>query len=230
MKKNFKQYVIAWAILLVAFNVIAIVAPAWPTLEKHTASFWIGYAFINAAMIGQLACAWLAFKEDNAQKTFYNLSLFTVSYSGLVATLVVGLFCMVFTPLPYWVGAVACPTVTLVSAVAVIKAKVAVNLVTEMDSEIAVSTSVILGLREESAVLVSLAKGEDDKAVCKKVADALRFSDPVSHEATASIEAELSACFEAFKAAVSEESNVASAAEALLALLAERNVRCKSSK
>ena len=123
MKKNFKQYVIAWAILLVAFNVIAIVAPAWPTLEKHTASFWIGYAFINAAMIGQLACAWLAFKEDNAQKTFYNLSLFTVSYSGLVATLVVGLICMVFTPLPYWVGAVACPTVTLVSAVQQSKAE-----------------------------------------------------------------------------------------------------------
>ena len=126
MKKNFKFYAIGWALLLIIFNVISILVPGWPTLEKTTPSFWIGYAFINAAFVGQLVCAWMAFKDDSAKKTFYNISLFSVSYAGLVSNFVVGAICMIITPLPYWVGAIICPFIFIVNLIAVIKAKIAV--------------------------------------------------------------------------------------------------------
>ena len=143
MKKNFKFYAIGWALLLIIFNVISILVPGWPTLEKTTPSFWIGYAFINAAFVGQLVCAWMAFKDDSSKKTFYNLSLFSVSYAGLVSNFVVGAICMIITPLPYWVGAIICPFIFIVNLIAVIKAKIAVELVSEVDKKIETATAFI---------------------------------------------------------------------------------------
>ena len=67
MKKNFKQYITAWAVLLVLFNVIAFVSVGWINIEKYTPSFWIGYIFITLTFIGQLICAKFAFDEKNNQ-------------------------------------------------------------------------------------------------------------------------------------------------------------------
>lgn len=106
MKKVFKNYAVIWAVLLVVFNVIAFVSPGWITHEKYTASFWIGYVFITLAFLGQLACAYVAFKAENLTKLFYNLPLFSLSYTGLIVSFVVGGLCMLISPLPYWVGAV----------------------------------------------------------------------------------------------------------------------------
>ena len=44
MKKNFKFFALGWFVLLGLFNLLAFIIPAWPTLEKFTASFWIGGA------------------------------------------------------------------------------------------------------------------------------------------------------------------------------------------
>ena len=232
MKKNFKLYVIAWAILLVVFNVISIVVPGWPTLEKCTPSFWIGYAFISAAMVGQLVCAWIAFKEDNIKKTFYNLSLFVASYAGLMATFAIGLICMILSPLPYWVGAVACPLVLAINCVAVLKAKIAVDLVTSVDGRVETATSFVYQMREESESLLARAAADEVKAICKRVRDAFKYSDPMSHAELAGLEGDIQESFALLKEAIAENKlgTAASECEELLALISERNNRCKNLK
>lgn len=75
MKKNFKLYLICWALLLALFNVIAFVSEGYIDHEKYTASFWIGYVFITVMFIGQLICAYTAFKADNAKKFFITFLL-----------------------------------------------------------------------------------------------------------------------------------------------------------
>ena len=233
MKKNFKFYAIGWALLLIIFNVISILVPGWPTLEKTTPSFWIGYAFINAAFIGQLVCAWMAFKDDSAKKTFYNLSLFSVSYAGLVSNFVVGAICMIITPLPYWVGAIICPFIFIVNLIAVIKAKIAVELVSEVDAKVETATAFIYEMREESESLFARAKADDGKAViCKKVRDAFKFSDPMSKSDLNAVEAEIKTHFDFLKKAIVEgKMDVATAeSDELLALISERNNKCKKLK
>ena len=233
MKKNFKFYAIGWALLLIIFNVISILVPGWPTLEKTTPSFWIGYAFINAAFIGQLVCAWMAFKDDSAKKTFYNLSLFSVSYAGLVSNFVVGAVCMIITPLPYWVGAIICPFIFIVNLIAVIKAKIAVELVSEVDAKVETATAFIYEMREESESLFARAKADDGKAViCKKVRDAFKFSDPMSKSDLNAVEAEIKTHFDFLKKAIVEgKMDVATAeSDELLALISERNNKCKKLK
>lgn len=232
MKKTFKLYAICWFLLLIVFNIIAFVTPAWNTLEKYTSSFWIGYAFISLAFVGQLVCAWIAFKAENAKKSFYNISLFTVSVAGLIATFVVGLICMIISPLPYWVGAIICPLVLVINILAVAKAKIAVDLIAGIDDKIEKATAFIYEMREESETILARAKSDDMKAICKKIRDAFKFSDPMSNTELASVENEIKIHFELLKKAVAEGKgeDVSSESDELLALISERNNKCKRLK
>ena len=233
MKKNFKFYVLGWVGLLGLFNLLAFIIPAWPTLEKFTASFWIGWGVTIGAFFGQLICAWIAFKEESAKKTFYNISLFTVSYAGLITMFVVAMICIIVTPLPYWIAAIACALVLVANIVAVVKAKIAVDAVVSVDEKVEKANAFIYEMREASESLFARAKAADDKAViCKKVRDAFKFSDPMSNTELASIEADIKTHFDLLKKAIADgKMDVAtSESEKLLALISERNNKCKRLK
>ena len=233
MKKNFKFYVLGWVALLGLFNLLAFIIPAWPTLEKFTASFWIGWGVTIGAFFGQLICAWAAFKEESAKKTFYNISLFTVSYAGLITMFVVAMICIIVTPLPYWIAAIACTLVLVANIVAVVKAKIAVDAVVSVDEKVEKATAFIYEMREASESLLARAKAADDKAViCKKVRDAFKFSDHMSNAELASIEADIKTHFDLLKKAIADgKMDVAtSESEEVLALISERNNTCKRLK
>ena len=221
MKKNFKFYALGWFVLLGLFNLLAFIIPAWPTLEKFTASFWIGWGVTIGAFFGQLICAWVAFKEESAKKTFYNISLFVVS-----------MICIIVTPLPYWIAAIACSLVLVANIVAVAKAKMTIDVVVSVDEKVEKATAFIYDMREESESLFARVKSEDFKPLCKKVRDAFKFSDPMSNAGLASVEVEIKNHFEAFSKAISEgKADVAtSEADELLALISERNNKCKKLK
>ena len=71
MKKTFNYYSICWLISLAVFNVISFVTPnEIAGISKFTGAFWVGYIFITLAFIGQLGCAYNAFKAENLKKLF----------------------------------------------------------------------------------------------------------------------------------------------------------------
>ena len=233
MKKNFKFYALGWFVLLGLFNLLAFIIPAWPTLEKFTASFWIGWGVTIGAFFGQLICAWVAFKEESAKKTFYNISLFTVSYAGLISMFVVAMICIIVTPLPYWIAAIACSAVLIANVIAVAKAKMAIDVVANVDEKVEKATAFIYEMREESESLFARAKADEAKAViCKKVRDAFKFSDPMSKSDLDAVEAEIKTHFDLLKKAIVEGKMDVAAAESdeLLALISERNNKCKKLK
>ena len=233
MKKNFKFYALGWFVLLGLFNLLAFIIPAWPTLEKFTASFWIGWGVTIGAFFGQLICAWVAFKEESAKKTFYNISLFTVSYAGLISMFVVAMICIIVTPLPYWIAAIACSAVLIANVIAVAKAKMAIDVVASVDEKVEKATAFIYEMREESESLFVRAKADEAKAViCKKVRDAFKFSDPMSKSDLDAVEAEIKTHFDLLKKAIVEgKMDVATAeSDELLALISERNNKCKKLK
>ena len=233
MKKNFKFYALGWIVLLGLFNLLTFIIPAWPTLEKFTASFWIGWGVTIGAFFGQLICAWVAFKEESAKKTFYNISLFTVSYAGLISMFVVAMICIIVTPLPYWIAAIACSAVLIANVIAVAKAKMAIDVVANVDEKVEKATAFIYEMREESESLFVRAKADEAKAViCKKVRDAFKFSDPMSKSDLDAVEAEIKTHFDLLKKAIVEgKMDVATAeSDELLALISERNNKCKKLK
>lgn len=229
MKKAFKFYFAVWAVLFVLFNVIAFVSVGWAGVEKYSPSFWIGYIFITLAFIGQLACAYYALKEDDVKKTFYNISLITTSYTGLILSFVFGGLCMLISPLPYWIAVILCAVVLAFSVIAVIKASAAVEIVNDVDKKVKESTLFIKSLTADAESLLSRAKSEEVKAACKKVYEAARYSDPMSNTALASVESEITIKFSQLSEAVAKNDlePISALADELVVLIDDRSKKCK---
>lgn len=230
MKKRFNLYAAAWALLFVLFNLLAFVSPRFAgEYDKFGGAFWAGYVGITVAFVGQLVCAHFALKAENAQKLFYNLPLVTVSYTGLVLTLVCGGLCMVVPDLPNWIGALVCLLILVFSAVAVIKAAAAAELVAGVDEKVKTQTQFIKNLTVDAETLCARAQSDEAKAACKKVYEALRYSDPMSNDALADVEAKITAKFDEFTAAVNaaDEEKVRGIADEVVWLVEERNNKCR---
>ena len=228
MKKVMKFYCVIWAILLALFNVISFVSVGWAETPKYTPSFWIGYIFITIAFIGQLICTYFALKDNDSKKTFYNFSLISTSYTGLILSFIFGGLCMIISPLPYWIGIILCAIVLGLNAIAVVKASIAIDIVGEIDEKVKERTFFIKSLTVDAENLISRAKSEAAKAECKKVYEAIRYSDPMSNNAHASIENEIARVFAKFADAVVNNSElVTSISTELLGLIGDRNKKCR---
>lgn len=233
MKKNFKYYSVIWLISLVVFNVIVFVAPNEAAgMSKFGGAFWAGYIFITIAFIGQLACAYKAFKQENLQKLFYNIPLISISYTGLIATLITGTACMVIPNLPNWVGIIICMLILALSGISIIKASVAADIVGKIDDKIKTQTQFVKMLTVDSQVLMTSVTNAELKAEVKKVYESIRYSDPMSNPTLDEAEAQIQKEFEAFADAVqAEDLEVAKMVESeLLKMVDSRNKKCRTLK
>ena len=230
MRKSFKLYIVAWAVLLALFNLIAFITPAQPEQAKYTAAFWAGYSLITVTFIGQLICAYIAFKAYTEKKFFYTLSLITTSYLGLLASFVFGGLCMLIAPLPYWVGIILCAIVLAVNIVAILKSTALIEMQIEViDKKIREKTFFIKSLTVDAETLVARANTEEIKAECKKVYEAVRYSDPMTNDALTSIENEIAAEFAKLSDAVKADDAdaVITSAKEVIVLIGNRNSKCK---
>jgi len=229
MRKGLKPYIAVWAVMLALFNLLAFIPIGQTGSEKYTASFWIGYTLITVMFICQLICAIAAFRADSAKKMFYNISLIQASYTGLTASFIVGGLCMIITPLPYWVGVIASAVILAVNAIAVIKAAAVINAVERIDTNVRTQTLFIKSLTIDADSLTLRARSEAVRAECKKVYEAVRYSDPMSDNALSSVEAQITVKFALLSSSVDEDDaeKTAVLANELVILIGDRNKKCK---
>ena len=130
---------------------------------------------------------------------------------------------------PAWIAAIVCAAVLGFSIVSVIKASVAADLVSEIDDKVKTKTFFIKSLTVDAESLVARAKNETIKAECKKVYEAVRYSDPMSNDALVPIESDIAIKFSKLsEAVVSEDSEVAvTLADEIIILLGDRNKKCR---
>ena len=230
MKKTFGAYAVGWLAALGIFNVITFVTPnEIDGVSKFDTLFWIAYAFITLAFLGQLACAYIMFRGDSLQKTFYNISLYRISMAALVLMLVVGVFCMSIIPIPTWIGIILCSVALAVNVIALSNAELAIVAVSDVDKKIKTKTMFIKMLTADAEALMAKTENEQLRATALKVYEAVRYSDPMSDDALAGVENQMSDRFAAFSAAVcAGDADTAEAlSKELLALISERNTKCK---
>lgn len=228
MKKGIRFYVIAWLIVFALFNVSCFMISAGAGVKGS--GFWTGYVFITLAFAGQLACGIYALNTGDRTKMFYDIPVITVSYGGLIATLICGAVVMLVPQIPVWAGIIACLAILAFTATAVIKAMAVSDIVSETDSRVMEDTMFIRTLTADAEILAANAMDDDIKAVCRKVYEAARYSDPVSDAALADIESQIRSGFTSLADAVAKGADAAAEAEKITALLAERNSKCKSMK
>ena len=230
MKKTFGFFLGVWAIFLALFNVIVFITPnEVGGMTKFGGAFWVGYIFITVAFIGQLVCAYFAFKTSDKQKVFYNIPLVTISYTGVLIMLVAGMACMAIPNMPNWIGIIICLLVLAFTSIAVLKATFAISVVTEMDNRVKVETHFIKALTVDAEHLMNITSAAELKALSKKVYEAVRYSDPMSNAVLVEVEDKIQNSFSDFKSAVDTEDYelASSTAEELISLIDTRNKRCK---
>ena len=136
---------------------------------------------------------------------------------------------MRFSFLPYWVGVIICAAALAFTAISVLKASIAIDLVSRRDDTIKTQTFFIKNLTADVSSLVAKAKCDDVKKMCTKVYEVVRYSDPMSHEALAGVESEITVQFAKLAEAVvdNNEEVVETMAKEIIILLEERNNKCR---
>lgn len=230
MKKGFKYYGIIWIICVAMFNVIAFVTPSEIAgVSKYNGSFWIGYVFIIFAFIGQAACSYVFLKSENKEQRFLNLPLISLSYTGLIISVVVGIVCMAIPNLPKWIGAIVSIIILAIYAIAIIQAKAAAEAVGNVGKKIKAHTIFIKSLTVDLETLTAKVKNDEIKSEVKKIADVCRYSDPMSNDALLGTESQITIKYHALEKAVEEDrlDDVKALCEEMNILFADRNKKCK---
>ena len=223
MKKTFKSYIGIWAICLLTFNIIAFIVP-----NEMKVNFWAGYVFITLAFLGQLFCANLAFKAENAEKFFYNFPLISISFVGTVIMLIIAGLTMAIAAIPVGVGIVFCLIILAFTAIAIINASVVSETVSNIGEKTKSKTLFIKMLTADATTLMSKAQTKEAKEITKKIFEIIRYSDPVSNDALSAIESQITVRFKEFENAICENSEKAtSLGEELIILIEDRNTKCK---
>ena len=160
---------------------------------------------------------------------FYNISLIRTSYIGLIVSFIVGGLCILISPLPYWVGVIVCAIVLVANVLSVVKATVAIDEIERIDTKVKTKTFFIKSLTVDADTLMESAKSEAVKAECRKVYEAIRYSDPMSHDTLSSVESQITVKLAELSEAVKTDdaNKVTAIANEIVVLVADRNKKCK---
>lgn len=186
MKKNFKFYAVSWALLFAIFNVLAFAVGF-----KNNASFWTAYIASAIAMLLQLVCAKISFKTEKLDRLFLNIPVISITFTGMVAAMIIGAVCMVIPSVPVVAIIVIEYLILAFTGISVLKANAAAEIVNEVGEKVKEKTQFIKLTTVDAQNLMNSAKSESVKSACKKVYEALRYSDPMSSGALVREEAEI---------------------------------------
>lgn len=236
MKKVLWIYVAIWALCLGLFNALAFLVPALPTYPKfEEAGFWIGYAATTVAYIANLFAS-IRFMRGNerkdAERRLFHIPLVQKSVTALAIMTVIGGVCVAISAIPAYIGAILCVAVVVFYIISTLKANIAVSEVERVGENVKQKTQFIKLLTVDAMALDSRTLSSEAKALTHKVCEAIRYSDPMSDNALSEVEGKLKTAFESFEKAIDINDIVEaeSLAHTVLALVRERNAKCKALK
>lgn len=219
MKKNKSMAYAALAIAFVLFNVIAFAVPT-----AKTATFWIAYVFTAAAFASQIAIWKFAFKGANTLKSkFLGIPLISVGITYLIVQIITFAVFMALPLMASWIAIVVCALILGISAICLIGTETGREEINRVEEKVEKKVFYIKSLQVDVEMLASAERDADTKTALTKLAEKIRFSDPISNEVLAELEAEITAKVKELKTA----ENKVEIITVLDSLITERNKKAK---
>lgn len=219
MKKNNLMSYLALGILFVLFNLIAFLIPT----EKN-ATFWTAYVFSVIAFAVQIPLWKIAFgKKDTLKSKFLGIPVIHVGITYLIIQLIAFAVFMIFPTLPVWLAVIVCAIILATSALCIIAGQAGANEINRVEEKIKIKRAFIQFLQTDIEMLAESETDTETKAELKKLAEKVRFSDPMSHEMLGELESRISAKVEEMKIS----SNKIFLIGEIDLLLTERNKKCR---
>lgn len=188
MKKNTKRAYIILGIAFVLFNVIAFAVPT-----AKTATFWIAYAFTVIAFALQIGTWSAAFKADDTLKSkFLGIPIIHVGIIYLAFQLIAFAVFMIFPIIPSWIAIIVCALILGVSAICLISTDTAKDEIARVEEKVNRKVFYIRELQVDVEMLAEEEQNPETKMALQKLAEKIRYSDPMSSETLVDLETRIS--------------------------------------
>ena len=219
MKKNSSK---GYLILGILFILVGVIAFAVPTAK--TAAFWISYAFTVIAFAAQIII-WKAAlgRSESLKSKFLGLPVLHIGIVYLVVQVVALIVFLSIPTLPIWSAVVACAVIAGVSAVCMIASDVGRGEIDRVSAKVQEKTFYIRELQADVEMLEEQEQNPEIKISLTKLAEKIRYSDPMSNIALADLEDRIREKVTALRTADHKLEIIAE----LDLLLAERNRKAK---
>ncbi|MDE6838290.1 MAG: hypothetical protein K2P33_07810 [Acutalibacter sp.] len=229
MKKNTVRFWVLFAVVVALYHVAAFAIPF-----AKSSVFFISYLFTLVAILSQIYVVKTAANRGrDVRSRFYGFPIIKTGMAYLGSQLALGFFLMqVGTIVPVWAAVVLCAMLFGCAAVGFISADAVRDGVEYQDVKLQSDITFIRDLQAKTASFDTSGLQSEAAHQVKKLAEAVRYSDPVSSAATQGVEGVLSACIDELQQMIWERnhSQVVELARNALQLLNQRNQICKGSK
>ena len=223
------QSIIILAVVFAAFVVIAFAVPF-----VRNGLFWLSFIFGLIALAAQLFAFPVAFKNgETVRSKFYGFPIARIAIVYLCAQIVLSIVFMAVSKfVPAWVGLIIFVLLLAAGAIGFVAADAMRDEVERQDEKLKKDVSVMRALQSKVNALVGQCSTPAGQQAVKKLSEELQYSDPVSSNAVAEAESELSACVDTLQQAVvdGDETAILELARKASLALAERNRMCKLNK
>ena len=188
MKKNTKRAYIILGVVFILFNVIAFAVPT-----AKTATFWIAYAFTVIAFALQIGTWSAAFKADDTLKSkFLGIPIIYVGIIYLAFQLIAFAVFMIFPIIPSWIAIIVCALILGVSAICLISTDTAKDEIARVEEKVNRKVFYIRELQVDVEMLAEEEQNPETKMALQKLAEKIRYSDPMSSETLVDLETRIS--------------------------------------
>ncbi len=229
MSKNTKRGHLVLVLIVAVFNIIAFAVPF-----AKTPVFWLGYTFGMIAILFQAYIFKISFSGDgDAKSRFYGFPIARVGVYYMAAQLILSIAEITLASIiPLWVAVIVNALLLALAVIGCVTTDAMRDEIIRQDGQLKKDVSRMRELQSLADSMLAQCNDEDMKQTVKKIADELRFSDPVSSEATQELEDEMRSQMQDIQQAIAEGD--AEGAKALCGKLkgnlAERNRVCSISK
>lgn len=227
-----KNRVRSWVVLGVLFAVYTVVTFALPTVKNGV--LWLSYLFGIIAIVAQIYILNTAFfKGKSVRSKFYGFPIANVGIVYLAVQLVLGLvFILLAAIVPLWLPLILYVVLLGIAAVGFIAADAVRDEVERQDNRLEQDVTVMRTLQSKVSALAEYCEDAELGTAVRKLAENLRFSDPVSSAATTESEHQLAELMGELEQAVTDKDNNSAVAlcKRMGTVLIERNQICKLNK
>ena len=176
-----------YAVLGIAFVLFNVIAFAIPTVK--TSTFWVAYVFTAVAFISQIAIWKFAFKgADTLKSKFLGIPLISVGITYLIIQLIAFAIFMALPLTASWIAIVVCALILGISGICLIGTETGREEINRVEEKVEKKVFYIKSLQVDIEMLANSETDAETKAALTKLAEKIRYSDPMSNVALADLE------------------------------------------
>lgn len=209
-------------IVFAVFTVVAFVAPF-----TKTPVFWVSYLFGLVAICFQISLWNKALKGESLKSKFLGFPVLYIGVTYLIVQLIISLIMMAVPGIPIWVVIIVDVIVLAITCILSISGDVAKTAIEKTEEKVQTKTAFIKGLKADVDVLLSEEKDPVIKKELVKLADDIRYSDPMSSSELEEIENQIAEKIAAIASAGDSKRYLISE---IIGLIKQRSIKCKALK